>query len=189
MNPFLKYIFGDEFSHIGIILEKDGALYICEGVGKKDLYKLDDRTKGIKINDLEDRLKTYEGIICVRHLNKQLTHKMKILFKNYCEDSTKTDFCYLYDFQQNIYDIFTCIINQKVEPSCVSCSSFLIKLLKHVNLIDGKKFGTPYCYRPQIINDQMNSELNFGYEYDELMEIDIDHDKEKDIHVIHRLYA
>lgn len=188
MNPFLKYMFGDEFSHIGIVLEKDGELYICEGVGSGDLYKLDKREKGLKIVDLEDRLKTYEGHVCVRKLNKPMTPKMKILFKKYCDDNMKTDFCYLYDLKKNIMDSLMCMVNIKDEPKCISCSSFIIRLLKYINLIDDKKFNTPYCYRPQKIHDVLDSSLNFGYKYNDLITIDFDHEKFNDVNIENDVY-
>jgi hypothetical protein len=176
MNPYVRLIFGDEFSHVGVVLEKDDGLYICEAVGEKSLYKLGDITDGIKISPLANRLKTYEGIVCVKTLNKPLSRKMKKLLNSYCVDNLNTKFCYFTSLHRIIIDTIKCTFNKKAEPSCASCSSFIKRLFINANLIDDKRLNIPYCSRPQLIPEILDSNLKFGYKYRELIEIKFDYE-------------
>lgn len=179
--------FGDEISHIGIVIEKNNKLYVCETIGLGEYYetKLQRKIhikKLDKLNDklyvrcapLYERLSKYNGYICVKLLNKQLDQRRYNNMIKYYESNWDMPFCDI-SIKNNIMKIITCffkldyLVNNNAK--CVFCSSFILGALKEINIIDDD-LQSNFCYKPNDIRKLLETcKYKDSYKYGKCLEI------------------
>ena len=171
----VKYIFGDEFTHSGIVYKdsKTNIPYIVEAVGGSDYFQLGEKVKNIKIVPAYTRLKTYSGIVCLKKLNKPLDKDRYNKFTNLIDEYKN------YKFQiPSLYDIVTkCILlidskSDLEKTESVFCSMLTAKIINELEIV--KLTTTDYCMRPECFVDMYkHSRFIDGYGYEDLCRIDI----------------
>jgi hypothetical protein len=170
----ISMFFGDEFTHIGIVTEIDGELYLCETVSKGDIYKLNDRTDGVKMVKLYDRIKTYEGYVFIKKLNKSLTKEQINILNTFYNNKKNIPFCNLYSKVKVMKYIFKCLTGIKNEDFCTFCSAFIADVLVKMKIIYQLKMNN-MCYRPMTLHDELKfAKYRDGFSYEPTIEIDID---------------
>jgi len=157
-----KYVFGDEFSHAGIIYKEDNIPYILEANIN------DESGGGVMIRPAYTRLQTYKGYICVKKIIRPLSYEMNNKFSTIIGEYINKKFSYSYT---NI--IKTCIlyIDTKHNDDYVHCSMLVAKILVDLGIIELDK--DELCIRPEcFVKLYKHGKYKDGYEYsDELYEL------------------
>lgn len=175
-NWKVKYIFGDEFTHSAIVYKdsKTNIPYIIESVGESDYFKLGEKSKGVNVIPAYTKLKTYNGMICLKKLNKPLDKDRCDKFTNLIDEYKN------YKFQiPSLYDIVKkCILlidndsQQREKVGSIFCSMLVAKIINELDIV--KLTTSDNCIRPQCFVDMYrHSRFIDGYGYEDLCQIDI----------------
>lgn len=173
----LPYLFGDEFSHSGLIFVDpiDGQKYVFEAsdiqqfenLGFKRMREGVPGAEGVKLTPLYTRLRHYDGSIVWRPLNKPLDeHRLK-LFEEAMNELLTKKFINVYSTQPAVEYITNCILlipATERQLKSLHCAQAIVVILEKARIMEFLK--SDICARPQCFAGKF---LNFksidGYKY------------------------
>lgn len=188
LSFLLTNVFGDEFSHVGIVYRnRDGKLFIIEAV---PTYALKwDHHDGVKITPLYERILTYNGYLCWRKLRSHphIVERFDNLVERLSNEHklykfTDPDWKSLFAFYMQHSDHDT-IHNAYV----VHCALFATKCLMFVGIVPANKYKYRYFIRPQHYAEFVSgdhTEFASGGKtstYDQLIEIKRDETQRRNL--------
>ena len=143
-------IFGDSFSHVGIVYEKDGQYFIVESVGGKDHNGMGNNERGVTISPLYAKILTYPGTTYLKRLNKPLDFAKLRLFDIAIEKYGGSNFYY----KNPVEYAKKCVIiarNKNNKSNNFSCAMIISRIIQDIGLI--KINNNEICMRPQCFNN------------------------------------
>jgi len=180
-NPFLRWpiklyqslLLGSEWTHVGLIVESNGIPYIAESTAKENNLK---KYGYADLNPLLDRLKSYQGRIAFRKLNRIINNQDQARLIKYIKSTQGIP------FEENLekHIIHNCILKNchkcqnifaKVtklpERMGYFCTEYVQILMKKAGIIDVNKYKVAdNCSMPLYFTD-LSSTMKFrnGYQY------------------------
>jgi hypothetical protein len=149
MNRNTKYIFGDEFSHIGIVYQdtKTGVIYVLETTAEQVEEFQGNGRNGPKITPIWTRLSTYPGRICIKRLEKPLDIDRATLFDTLIADYHTQSF----DFPGWQFFKSCVLMLGPAASENAHCSAFVAQVLEDLHLVEITTEDV--CMRPECFVD------------------------------------
>lgn len=158
-----KYVFGDEFSHAGIIYKGgDNIPYILEANVN------DESGGGVMIKPAQTRLNAYRGYVCIKKITTPLSYEINNNFSNLIGYYLTKKFNYSYT---DILNRCILYIDSKRNNDYVHCSMLVAKILTDLGIVE---FSTDeLCMRPEcFVKLYKHGKYKDGYGYsDEIYEL------------------
>jgi hypothetical protein len=163
-NTSILYDIFSPFTHIGMILEKNGKKYILE---------IDDNDNiGVEFNDLLSRIKTYKGTLFLCQLEKIASPKNIEFFHSKLPTLIK-DMKYNKDYRKHLMSncfkkLFFSFDNEITNFKHMFCSEFVAYMLQELKILDTNHDIT--CTLPGDFRRLKDSKTS-GYLYKNIIKV------------------
>lgn len=174
-NPIVRFAFGDEFSHTGIVCHINNRPYVLEAVSEGDLCAIGDCQEGVKCTPLSERIASYDGYVSLKQLDTVLSDDRKVALANYALRSRACTFCSYTHDKSILAVVAKCALGRHHDmQDCTVCSAFVARALKCLRLLSAQKMDIcDACFRPQTIHAMVDdpTSLASGIRYGETCDI------------------
>jgi len=164
----INLLFGDVYTHVGIVTQRNNRLCVYELVGKNHITQR--KSSGLKCIPLDERLSTYPGRVYINFLNKRLDKKrIDQLNRFYTYGKRHHKYCFddIKGYLFALKSMITCYhTGHKNRNSCMHCTGFIVECLKAIGVFKEEQVINSHCVLPQNIEYFItNTPLNNGYRY------------------------
>jgi hypothetical protein len=137
-NVSILYDIFSPFTHIGMILEKNGKKYILEIDDNDEKYT--NNLSGVELNTLDSRIKMYKGTLFLCQLEKVVSQKNIKFFHSKLSTLTQ-DMKYNKHYRKHLMSncfkkLFFSFDNEITDFKNMFCSEFVAYMLQELKILD-----------------------------------------------------